>query len=254
MQNRKRLELIDVRKDYKPNIPVVKGVSFEVFDGEFLSVLGASGCGKTTVLRMLIGVLSPTSGKILKDGQDITTVHPSKRGMGIVFQNYALFENMTVFMNVAYALKVHHIPNYKERTMDILQRMGLESLKEKKPCELSGGEQQRVAIARTMVLQPDVILFDEPLSALDSSTRLMLRKEIKNLQDEFGITMIYVTHDQEEAFAMSDRIMVMRDGEIEQLSSPKELLSNPASDYVKEFVVDNLQMKIDALTRYRREG
>ena len=252
MQIRKKLEIRDLTKDYEKNIPVVRGVSFDVYDGEFLSILGASGCGKTTILRMLIGVLAPTSGEIRKDGKDITHISPDKRGMGIVLQNYALFESMTVFMNVAYALKIRHIPDYRERTMDMLSRMGLTELKDKKPGELSGGQQQRVAIARTMVLRPDVILFDEPMSALDVSTRLAIRREIKALQAEFGVTMIYVTHDQEEAFAMSDRIMVMRDGQIEQLAAPEELVDSPASDFVRQFVVDNLQQKIDALTSYRR--
>ena len=252
MQRGKKLEVIDLRKDYELNIPTVKGVSFDVYEGEFLSILGSSGCGKTTILRMLIGALMPTAGRILKDGKDITQKHPSDRGMGIVFQNYALFENMTVFMNVAYALKVKGVKDYQEKTEDILKRMGLEDLREKKPAELSGGQQQRVAIARTMVLQPDIILFDEPLSALDVSTRLMMRKEIKALQEESGVTMIYVTHDQEEAFAMSDRIMVMNGGQIEQLSTPEELIEAPANAFVKEFVTDNLQMKIDALIRYRR--
>ena len=252
MQRGKKLEVIDLRKDYELNTPTVKGVSFDVYEGEFLSILGSSGCGKTTILRMLIGALMPTAGRILKDGKDITQKHPSDRGMGIVFQNYALFENMTVFMNVAYALKVKGVKDYQEKTEDILKRMGLEDLREKKPAELSGGQQQRVAIARTMVLQPDIILFDEPLSALDVSTRLMMRKEIKALQEESGVTMIYVTHDQEEAFAMSDRIMVMNGGQIEQLSTPEELIEAPANAFVKEFVTDNLQMKIDALIRYRR--
>lgn len=252
MQKRKKLEVIDLRKDYELNIPTVKSVSFDVYEGEFLSILGSSGCGKTTILRMLIGALMPTSGKVLKEGKDITKAHPSARGMGIVFQNYALFENMTVFMNVAYALKVRGIKDYQTKAEDMLYRMGLEELKDKKPAELSGGQQQRVAIARTMVLQPDIILFDEPLSALDVSTRLMMRKEIKALQEESGVTIIYVTHDQEEAFAMSDRIMVMNDGQIEQLSTPEELIEAPANAFVKEFVTDNLQMKIDALIRYRR--
>ncbi|MBR3611439.1 MAG: ABC transporter ATP-binding protein [Oscillospiraceae bacterium] len=254
MQEVKKLEIINLCKEYDGEDFVIKNISFDVFDGEFLSILGSSGCGKTTVLRMLIGVLNPTSGKILKDGKDITEVHPSKRGMGIVFQNYALFENMTVFMNVAYALKIHKIPNYKEQTDDILRRLGLEELRDKKPAELSGGQQQRVAIARTMALKPDIILFDEPLSALDVSTRLLLRNEIKALQKESGITMIYVTHDQEEAFAMSDRIMVMKEGEIQQIASPEELVEKPANEFVKEFVIDNLQMKIDALAKYRRNS
>ena len=231
---------------------MVKGVTFDVYDGEFLSILGSSGCGKTTLLRMLIGVLSPTEGTVRKDGRDITNAHPSQRGMGIVFQNYALFESMTVFLNVGYALKIKKVPDWQARTEEILRRMGLEDLKEKKPAELSGGQQQRVAIARTMVLQPDIILFDEPLSALDASTRLMMRREIKKLQEESKVTMIYVTHDQEEAFAMSDRIMVMREGEIQQLDTPEELIHNPKNDFVKHFVAENLQMKIDALSRYGR--
>lgn len=254
MQNIKKLEIKDLCKEYEGEDSVIKNVSFDVYNGEFLSILGSSGCGKTTILRMLIGVLAPTSGTIIKDGKDITALHPSKRGMGIVFQNYALFENMTVFMNVAYALKIHKIPDYKEQAEDILKRLGLEELKDKKPAELSGGQQQRVAIARTMALKPDIILFDEPLSALDVSTRLLLRNEIKALQKEYGITMIYVTHDQEEAFAMSDRIMVMKEGEIQQIASPEELVENPGNDFVREFVIDNLQMKIDALAKYRRNS
>lgn len=254
MQDVKKLEIKNLCKRYSEKDSVIKSISFDVYDGEFLSILGSSGCGKTTILRMLIGILPPTSGKILKDGKDITNAHPSKRGMGIVFQNYALFENMTVFMNVAYALKIHKIPDYKEQTENILERLGLGELRDKKPGELSGGQQQRVAIARTMALKPDIILFDEPLSALDVSTRLLLRNEIKALQKESGITMIYVTHDQEEAFAMSDRIMVMRKGEIEQIASPEELIDAPANEFVKEFVVDNLRMKIDALAKYRRNN
>ena len=252
MQNSKKLQVQNLKKDYQKDVPVVKGVSFDVYDGEFLSILGASGCGKTTILRMLIGILEPTGGTIMKDGQDITHVHPAHRGMGIVFQNYALFESMSVFMNVAYALKNRKEPDYQARTEDILRRMGLWEVKDKKPAQLSGGQQQRVAIARTMVLRPDIILFDEPLSALDVSTRLAMRREIKQLQADFGVTMIYVTHDQEEAFAMSDRIMVMRDGCIEQIAAPEELVDNPASPFVNQFVVENLQMKIDALTSYRR--
>jgi ABC-type Fe3+/spermidine/putrescine transport system ATPase subunit len=172
--------------------------------------------------------------------------------MGIVFQNYALFENMTVFGNVTYAMKVHKIPDYKQAAEALLRRMGLWELKDKKPASLSGGQQQRVAIARTMVLKPDVILFDEPLSALDVSTRLLMRKEIKALQAESGVTMIYVTHDQEEAFAMSDRIMVMNGGQIEQLDTPEELIDHPKTDFVRRFVGENLSMKIRDLERFRR--
>ena len=218
----------------------LNSVSFDVIDGEFLSILGPSGCGKTTILRILIGLLKPTSGTITKDGEDITDHSPSDRGMGIVFQNYALFENMTVLGNVEYALKIKKEnksaearAKVRERALAIIEQMGLSDHINKKPTELSGGQQQRVAIARTMVLNPDIILFDEPMSALDVDTRLSLRAELKRIQREFGTTMIYITHDQEEAFAMSDRIMIMREANIVQLDTPDNIIDNPADDYVR---------------------
>ena len=234
-------------------------VCFEVMDGEFLSILGPSGCGKTTILRILIGLLKPVSGTIIKNGVDITPATPAQRHMGIVFQNYALFENMTVLENVEYALKIRKENKGKQaraqvrqRAMDIIENMGLSEHIDKLPGMLSGGQQQRVAIARTLVLNPDVILFDEPMSALDVATRLALRKELKRIQAEFGTTMIYITHDQEEAFAMSDRIMVMREANIVQLDTPENIIANPADDYVEEFVLQNLQTKIDSLMKYVR--
>lgn len=235
-------------------------VNFEVKDGEFLSILGPSGCGKTTILRILIGLLKPTGGRIEKEGEDITDASPSSRGMGIVFQNYALFENMTVLENVEYALKIqkeNKSPEAKAKirkmVLEMLERMGLLEHKDKRPGLLSGGQQQRVAIARTLVMNPDIILFDEPMSALDVATRLALRAEIKNIQKDFGTTMIYITHDQEEAFAMSDRIMVMREANIVQIDTPENIISNPADDYVREFVLDNLQLKIESLMKYMRK-
>ncbi len=234
----------------------LNNVSFEVLDGEFLSILGPSGCGKTTILRILIGLLKATGGTVIKDGVDITELPPASRGMGIVFQNYALFENMTVLQNVEYALKIKKENKSKEakklvreRALSVIEQMGLSDHINKLPAMLSGGQQQRVAIARTMVLNPDIILFDEPMSALDVETRLSLRAELKRIQKEFGTTMIYITHDQEEAFAMSDRIMIMREANIVQLDTPDNIIDNPADDYVKDFVLKNLEIKINSLLK-----
>ena len=231
-------------------------VNFTVEDGEFLSILGPSGCGKTTILRILIGLLKPTAGTVIKDGEDITALPPAARGMGIVFQNYALFENMTVLQNVEYALKIRKENKsaeakkaVRERALQMLANLGLSEHADKMPTMLSGGQQQRVAIARTMVLNPDIILFDEPMSALDVDTRLSLRAELKRIQKEFGTTMIYITHDQEEAFAMSDRIMIMREANVVQLDTPDNIVDHPADDYVKNFVLRNLQIKIDSLLK-----
>ena len=231
-------------------------VSFDVRNGEFLSILGPSGCGKTTILRILIGLLKPVGGTIIKDGEDITALPPAARGMGIVFQNYALFENMTVVQNVEYALKIRKENKgaagrkaVRERALAMLAQLGLSEHADKYPAMLSGGQQQRVAIARTMVLNPDIILFDEPMSALDVETRLSLRAELKRIQKEFGTTMIYITHDQEEAFAMSDRIMIMREANVVQLDTPENIIDHPADEYVENFVLKNLQIKIDSLMK-----
>ena len=231
---------------------IISDINFTVQNGEFLSILGPSGCGKTTILRLLIGLLIPDSGRIIKFDQDITHAHPSKRGMGIVFQNYALFENMTAFENIEYALKLN--PQYKARSKEIVKellvQMNLTEHADKKPANLSGGQQQRVAIARTLAIKPDIILFDEPMSALDVETRLVLRKELKDLQRKYKNTMIYITHDQEEAFAMSDRIMVMSEGKIHQLDTPENLIRKPADEYVQQFVVHNLRLKMDSLMQH----
>lgn len=237
----------------------LNNVSFDVYDGEFLSILGPSGCGKTTILRILIGLLKPDGGRVEKDGKDITFMPPSMRGMGIVFQNYALFENMTVLENVEYALKIqkeNKTPQGKKRVreqvMKMIEHMDLLEHINKRPALLSGGQQQRVAIARTLVMNPDIILFDEPMSALDAATRLSLREVLKDIQRNFGTTMIYITHDQEEAFAMSDRVMVMREANIVQIDTPENIIKNPVDEYVKEFVIDNIQTKVNSLVKYIR--
>ena len=238
---------------------VLHDVSFTVRDGEFLSILGPSGCGKTTILRILIGLETADSGSIFKDGEEITSLSPSKRKMGIVFQNYALFENMSVLKNVAYALRKSETlrgtfskEEANQKAREMLELVGLSGHLEKKPAQLSGGQQQRVAIARTLALNPDVILFDEPMSALDVDTRLSLRSELKELQKRFGTTMIYITHDQEEAFALSDRIMVMDAGEIHQLDTPANIIDHPADDYIRNFVIKNIEIKIHSLIRFAR--
>lgn len=251
LNQKKKLEIKNLQKTIEGQ-EILKSVSFDVYDGEFLAFLGPSGCGKTTILRILVGLLTADGGEIYKDGVEISGVAPAGRGMGIVFQNYALFENMTVLDNVRYALKFHG--NLKEqateRAKEMIELVGLTEHMNKKPGQLSGGQQQRVAIARTLALKPDVILFDEPMSALDVDTRLVLRKEIKELQKKLGTTMIFVTHDQEEAFSMADRIMVMNGGNICQIDTPHKLLRNPADDFVKSFVIDNLKLKLDSMFEY----
>ncbi len=230
-------------------VKALDNINFTVDKGEFLSILGPSGCGKTTLLRILIGIEVADEGKIFIHDEDITNLNPSKRHMGIVFQNYALFPNMTVLQNVEYALKINKETkaNAREKAMEILEKVGLKDHLNKKPHEMSGGQQQRVAIARTLALNPDVILFDEPMSALDADNRLTLRREFKEIQRQFGITMIYITHDQEEAFSLSDRVMVMNKGVIEQIDTPNKIFNNPKNDYVRNFVTNHLIEKVASI-------
>ncbi|MEE1124890.1 MAG: ABC transporter ATP-binding protein [Acutalibacteraceae bacterium] len=248
-----KLEVVGLSKDLK-NKRVLNDINFHVNGGEFLSILGPSGCGKTTLLRILIGLLDSNEGKIFKDGVEITNTPSSKRGIGIVFQNYALFENMTVLENVEYALKIKKETKStaRQQALAMLEHLGLSEHIKKKPRELSGGQQQRVAIARTLVLNPDIILFDEPMSALDVDTRINLRQELKKIQKEYKTTMLFITHDQEDAFVLSDRIMVMKEAEIVQLDTPEEIIKNPANDYVRSFVIQNLQAKVDSLAKFVR--
>ncbi len=252
-ENKKiKLSVKNLTKNYDNEmLNAIDDISFDVYDGEFLSILGPSGCGKSTIIKILIGLVAPTSGQIFKDGQDITNLKISKRGMGMVFQNYALFENMTVKQNIEFALKVNKSTKStaQETTAALLEKMHLTELAGKKPSSLSGGQQQRVAIARTLAMNPDVILFDEPMSALDASTRLELCQEIKRVQKDFKTTIIYITHDQEEAFSLSDRIMVMSPAKISQIGTPSQILSNPENEYVKTFVCDNISKKIDSLNK-----
>lgn len=234
----------NVSKKFKSKA-VLEDISFEIMRGEFLSLLGPSGCGKTTILRMLIGIEKPTGGHIIKNDVDITSIAPKDRNIGIVFQNYSLFPNMDVYHNISYALKSRKMPNeiIDGKVRDIIKTVGLEEHIYKKPKQLSGGQQQRVAIARTLVLNPDIILFDEPMSALDAEIKVVLRNQLKDIQKKMKITMVYVTHDQEEAFALSDRILVINDLKIAQLDTPYNLYHNPADPFVKRFIVDHLDLK-----------
>ena len=244
------LEVKNIKKIFNTK-SILSDMSFSIKKGEFVSILGESGCGKTTLLNILIGIIQPESGSILKNNEDITRLKPSKRKMGIVFQNYALFPSMTVLGNVEYALKINKETKAKARetAMTLLKKLGLEEHINKTPNKLSGGQQQRVAIARTLALNPEIILFDEPMSALDVNTKLSLRQEIKKIQKEYGITIIYVTHDQEEACSMSDRIMVLNKGKIEQYDTPKEIINNPKTQYIKEFIIDKINIKLNVLNK-----
>lgn len=253
MENQQENIKLQVRNLYKnyDGKDVLKTISFDVREGEFLSVLGPSGCGKTTLLRILIGLESQNSGQILLDGHDISELKPNERGMGIIFQNYALFPNMTVLENVEYALKLN--PEFKARSREIatstLDQIGMSEQLNKRPSQLSGGQQQRVAIARTLALNPKIILLDEPISALDVSMREVMKRELKEIQKKFNSTMIFITHEQEEAFYLSDRIMVMSEGNIEQLDTPKNIYDQPANQYIKDFVISHLDHKLQSLLK-----
>ena len=251
----KKLSVKNITKTYNDKT-VLNNVSFDLMEGEFLSILGPSGCGKTTLLRILIGLEKADSGEIIKGGKDISGLASFDRGMGIVFQNYALFPNMTVLQNVMYALTLRKDTKKqaKEIATRTLVQVGLTDQMHKKPHQLSGGQQQRVAIARTLAMNPDVILLDEPISALDVTNREIMKAELKSLQKKFNATMLFITHDQEEAFFLSDRIMVMSEGNIEQMATPLELYQNPANDYIKEFVVEQLDKKYQDLSRYTGRG
>ena len=217
---------------------VVKDVSLEVGQGEFLTLLGPSGCGKSTTLRMVAGFEVIDAGKVSLHGKDISGVPANRRGIGMVFQSYALFPNMTALDNVAFGLKMQKVDSktIREKATKILAEVGLEQVMEQFPHQLSGGQQQRVALARALVREPEVLLLDEPLSALDAKIRIQLRELIKDIQQRRKITTIYVTHDQEEALSISDRIAVMDKGEVVQLGAPDEIYARPANRFVATFV------------------
>jgi putative 2-aminoethylphosphonate ABC transporter ATP-binding protein len=233
----KQLVLENISKHFG-SLVAVKDVDLVIEPAEFICFLGPSGCGKTTLLRIITGFEQQSTGNVIYDGKVINDIIPQKRDFGIVFQSYALFPNMTVHQNIAFGLKMRKMPStlIDERVIDILQLVGLSEWATHYPSQLSGGQQQRVALGRALAIKPKVLLLDEPLSALDAKIRVRLRTVIKKLQEELGITMIYVTHDQEEALALADRVAIMRDGEIRQIGSPFEVYKKPKTSFIAEFV------------------
>lgn len=232
-----KLRIENVTKTFG-NFRALKGISLSVGEGEFVSFLGGSGCGKTTTLRIIAGFERATTGSIFLDGLDLAGTPPEKRNLGFVFQHYALFPNMDVRSNIAFGLKGLGLDRRAtgERVDEYLALVRMEDFANRYPKQLSGGQQQRVSLARALARRPDVLLLDEPLSALDAKIRAHLRTEIRAIQRKLGITALYVTHDQEEALSLSDRIMLMRDGEIEQIGTPDEIYNAPASEYAASFI------------------
>ena len=231
------LKLVAVRKEFATHV-AVHGFDLEVARGEFVSFLGPSGCGKTTTLRMIAGFELPTSGTISIDGKDISRTPPHERNVGMVFQSYALFPNMSVADNIGFGLRVRHTPRdaIRRKVGEMLEIIHLSGKGGQFPYELSGGMQQRVALARALAIEPRVLLLDEPLSALDAKIRVSLRQEIRSIQRQLGITTVYVTHDQEEALSLSDTVVVMSEGHVEQIGSPSAIYGSPATEFVARFV------------------
>jgi spermidine/putrescine transport system ATP-binding protein len=236
------IKLVDLVKRFA-DVAAVDGVNTEIEPGEFYSLLGPSGCGKTTTLRLIAGFEQPTSGKVVLDGVDMAHTPPHKRNVNTVFQSYALFPHLNVLDNVAFGLRFQNVPKEgaRRRALEALELVRLSGFEKRKPSQLSGGQQQRVALARALILSPAVLLLDEPLGALDAKLRKALQVELKALQEEIGITFVYVTHDQEEALTMSDRIAVMSAGRVEQTGTPREIYEAPKTAYVADFLgVSNL--------------
>src|SRR5919197_1102821 len=232
-------------------VAAVQDVSLSIAEGEFFSLLARSGCGKTTSLRMIAGFEEPDAGRIVLQGQDVTRVRPNRRPVNMVFQHYALFPHMSIYDNVAYGLKVKRVPRseHRKRVQEMLRVVELEGLERRRTRQLSGGQQQRVALARALVNRPAALLLDEPLGALDVKLRKQMQLELKRIQNTLGTTFVYVTHDQEEALAMSDRIAVMNGGRVEQIGSPREIYEHPRTSFVADFIgsLNAFALRIDEL-------
>ena len=241
VKNNEFVKFDNVDKSYDGKVLVVKGLKLDIAEGEFVTMLGPSGSGKTTCLMMLAGFETPTNGEIYLDGNAISNIPPHKRGIGMVFQNYALFPHMTVYENLAFPLRVRKIPKDEadkkiDKALSMVSLLGFEA---RMPMQLSGGQQQRVAVARALVFDPQVVLMDEPLGALDKNLRENMQYEIKHIHENIGVTVIYVTHDQGEALTMSNRIAVFNDGKVQQLSSPDKLYEEPVNSFVAHFIGEN---------------
>ena len=239
--NKEFVKFAKVDKSYDGKVLVVKDLNLDIEEGEFVTMLGPSGSGKTTCLMMLAGFETPTNGEIYLDGNPISNIPPHKRGIGMVFQNYALFPHMTVYENLAFPLRVRKIPKDEiDKKVDkALSMVSLAGYESRMPGQLSGGQQQRVAVARALVFDPSVVLMDEPLGALDKNLRESMQYEIKHIHESIGVTVVYVTHDQGEALTMSNRIAVFNDGKVQQLSSPDKLYEEPVNSFVAEFIGEN---------------
>ncbi len=237
MEERKIIEFKNITKDFDGQV-VLKGVDLDIYENEFVTLLGPSGCGKTTLLRILGGFLEPSGGQVIFNGEDIAKFPPYKREINTVFQKYALFPHLNVYDNIAFGLNIKKVSKdvIEQKVMKMLKLIGLEGYEKRSVTAMSGGQQQRVAIARALVNEPQVLLLDEPLAALDKNLRKEMQYELKRIQQEVGITFIFVTHDQEEALTMSDKIVVMKDGEIQQVGSPEDIYNEPANKYVASFI------------------
>lgn len=236
------LELKNIVKKYGNNV-ILDDISLQIKKGEIVSILGTSGSGKTTLLNLILGITDISSGKIIYDGEDITNVPLEKRGFNIVFQDYALFPNLTAYENIVYGLRNKPGISTEQDVQDFIHLLGLEEHLNKRISQLSGGQKQRVALARTMVMKPKILLLDEPLSALDGVIKESIKSKIKEIAREFSLTTIIVTHDPEEALTLSDKVLIINDGEIAQYGTPKEIIQQPADDFVENFILNQLEIK-----------
>ncbi|MEM8952165.1 MAG: ABC transporter ATP-binding protein [Pseudomonadota bacterium] len=249
------VSLADVTLSYGQTV-AVPDLNLEIREGELIALLGPSGCGKTTSMRAIAGLLTPVSGKIVIDGVDVTRTPANKRGIGLVFQSYALFPHLNAFENVAFGLRLKKLPNaeIRQRTEVGMATVGLTGFETRKPAEMSGGQQQRLALARSLVMEPKVLLLDEPLSNLDARLRLEMRNELQRVQKDTGITMVFVTHDQSEALALADRIVLMKDGKIEQLGTPAELYAEPRTTFAADFMGFENIFRVEGGTLVSEQG